>query len=223
MINMKNPDIIAIWKAYDKKLEKSLTLNQKNAEDITKMKVRSLLASMRPLKIFALSVGLLWVIFVDTLIINLFPFASPFFLVSAALQVLLTKGAMGIYLYQLVLIRQADISASVVDTQEKLARLKSSTLWVARLLFLQLPVWTTFYWTRSMFAPENMLWYSVSIVVTALFTYASCWLFLHIRHENRNQKWFRLIFEGNEWNPVIRSMELLNQIDDFRSESKFTT
>lgn len=220
---MENTELLSLWKAYDKKLEESLILNRKNAEDITKLKVRSFLASMKPLKIFTLLVGLFWVIFVDALIINLFPFASPFFLISAALQVLLTKLAMGIYLYQLILIQQVDISESIVVTQAKLARLKSSTLWVTRLLFLQLPAWTTFYWTQSMFAPENLGFYSLSIAVTALFTYASFWLFINIRQENRNKKWFRLLFEGNEWTPVIRSMELLSQIDDFRSEPKATT
>lgn len=220
---MENTELLSLWKAYDKKLEESLILNRKNAEDITKLKVRSFLASMKPLKIFTLLVGLLWVIFVDTLIINLFFIASPFFLVSAAIQVLLTKLAIGIYLYQLILIQQADFNDPVVVTQEKLARLKSSTLWVTRLLFLQLPVWTTFYWTQSMFAPENVVLYSVSIVITALFTYASLWLFINIRQDNSNKKWFRLLFEGKEWTPVIRSMELLSQIDDFRSESKTTT
>ncbi len=217
---MEDTEIINLWKSYDKKLEESLLFNRKNAEDITKMKVRSFLASMKPLKIFTILDGIIWVGFVDVLIINLFPIANPIFLISAGIQVLLTKLAIGIYLYQLILIHQVDISEPILTTQEKLSRLKSSTLWVARLLFLQIPVWTTFYWNESMLENGNIVLYILQIVVTLLFTFLAVWLFRNIKYENRDKKWFRLIFNGKEWSPVIKSMELLSQIDEYRIENK---
>ena len=147
---MEDIEIINLWKSYNKKLDESLVLNRKNTEEITKLKVRSFLASMKPVKVFTILLGLLWVGFVDILIFNLFHIASPFFLISAAIQVLLTKLAIGIYLYQLILIHQVVTDAPIIETQEKVARLKTSTLWITRLLFLQLPVWTSFYWNKSM-------------------------------------------------------------------------
>lgn len=212
---MEEQDIMQLWKSYSTKLEESLRLNRKNAEDITRMKVQSFLFSMRPVKIFAILVGLVWVFFADSLIINLFNIANPFFLAAAIIQVVLTKLAIGIYIYQLVLIQQADISEPVHATQHKLAQLKSSTLWVARLLFLQMPVWTFFYWNKGMLENGNMFLYIVQGIVTLSFTYAAVWLFLNIKYENRNKKWFRLIFDGKEWSPVIKSMELLNQLDEY--------
>jgi len=214
---MEDLDIINLWKSYNKKLDESLLLNRKNAEDITHMKVQSLLASMKPLKIFAMVVGIIWVGFVDVLIISLFHIANPFFLISAGVQSLLTALAIGVYLYQLILIHQADISEPILATQDKLARLKSSTLWVARLLFLQLPVWTTFYWNKSMLENGNMVLYIIQIIVTLLFTFLAVWLFRNIRYENRNKKWFKLIFSGKEWSPVIKSMELLNHVDEYKT------
>ena len=217
---MEHAEMINLWKSYDKKLEATLFLNKKNAEDILHLKVQSFLASMKPLKIFTILVGIVWVGFVDILIINLFSIANPFFLISAAIQVLLTKLAIGIYLYQLILIHQVDINRPVLTTQEKLSRLKSSTLWVTRLLFLQLPVWTTFYWNESMLENGNVFLYSLQFVITVLFTFLAVWLFRNIKYENRNQKWFRFIFSGKEWDPVIKSMELLNQVGEYRNESQ---
>ena len=213
---MEDIEIINLWKSYDKKLNENLLLNRKNAEDITKLKVRSFLASMKPLKIFTIVVGIIWVGFVDVLIIRLFHIANPFFLVSAGIQSLLTTVAIGIYLYQLILIYQVDISEPILATQDRLARLKSSTLWVARFLFLQLPVWTTFYWNKSMLENGNMVLYIIQIVVTLLFTFLAVWLFCNIKYENRNKKWFKLIFSGKEWSPVIKSMELLSQVDEYK-------
>jgi hypothetical protein len=217
---MQDTEIINLWKSFDKKLEENLLLNKKNAKEITNMKVHSFLASMKPLKIFTILVGMIWVGFVDILIVNLFPIASPFFLISAIIQVLLTKLAIIIYLYQLILIHQADISEQILATQEKLARLKSSTLWVSRLLFLQIPVWTTFYWNRSMLENGNVWLYILQVIVTASGTCLAIWLFFNIKYENRDKNWFRLIFHGKEWNPVIRSMELLRQINEYKQETK---
>ena len=217
---MEDTEIINLWKSYDKKLDESLVFNRKNAEDITKMKVRSFLASMKPLKIFTILLGIVWVGFVDILIIKLFPVANLFFLISAGIQVLLTKLAIGIYLYQLILIGQVDISEPILRTQEKLSRLKSSSLWVARLLFLQFPVWTTFYWNKSMLQNGNIVLYVLQMVVTLLFTFLAVWLFCNIKYENKDKKWFRLIFNGKEWNPVIKSMALLSEIDEYKNENK---
>jgi hypothetical protein len=213
---MENTDIINLWKSYDKKLEENLILNKKNAEDITKLKVQSLIASMKPLKIFTIVIGIIWVGIVDTLIINFFHEANPIFLISTGIQVLLTKLAIGIYLYQMVLIHQVDISNPILKTQEKLTRLKSTTLWITRLLFLQLPLWTTFYWNESMLENGNVWLYTLQILVTSVFSFIAIWLFFNIRYANRNKRWFQIIFSGKEWTPIVKSMELYSEIKEFK-------
>lgn len=215
---MEDAEIISLWKSYDIQLERNLTLNRKNAEDITKLKIQSSLVSMRSLKIFTILVGMFWVGFIDILIVNLFHFANPFFLISAGIQVLLTKLAIGIYVYQLVVIQQINIFEPVLATQQKIARLKSSTLLVARLLFLQLPVWTTFYWNESMVRNGNIFLDVLQLIVTASFTFIAVWLFVNIKFENRDKKWFKFIFNGSEWNPVIKALALTRELDSFKAE-----
>jgi len=217
---MEDIEIINLWKSYDKKLEENLLFNRKNSEDITRIKVQSFLASMKPMKIFIILVSIVWIGFVDILIINIFDVASPFLLVSAAIHVLLTKLAIAIYLYQLILIYQVDINEPILATQEKLVRLRSSTLWVSRLLFLQLPVWTTFWWNEVMFQEWNVFQWLITGSITLAFVFAAIWLFFNIKFENRDKKWFRLLFTGIEWNPVIKSMELLSQINEYKTENK---
>lgn len=220
---MNNTEIINLWKSYDKKLEESLTLNKTITQEVTKLKTKSLLSSMKPIKIFTILVGLLWVGLGSVIITNLFIYAyakvSLFFLFSAGIQLMLTAIALVIYIYQLIVIHLVDISEPIVETQKKLACLKSSTLWVARILFLQLPVWTTFYLSESIFESGNVVYIIVNGIVTLLFTYFSVWLFLNIKYENREKKWFKMIFEGKEWTPVIKSMELYKEIEDFKREN----
>lgn len=218
---MEDSKLINLWNSYDEKFNDSYLLIQKNLQDISQMKVKSFLSSMKPVKFFTVLVGIIWVSIVGTFVTNLFIFAyskvSLFFLYSAAIQVLLTAIAIIAYLYQLILIYQVDITEPVIKTQETLVRLKTSTLWVTRILFLQLPVWTTFYLSQSMFIDGNILFLIVQVIVTISFSYFALWLFLNIRYENRNKKWFKLIFNGQEWTPLLKSMELLGQINDYKS------
>jgi len=199
-------------------------LNRKNAEEIIKMKAQSLLSSMKPIKTFTIMIGVLWVslgtVVLGNIYFDAFSEANKLFLFSATIQVGLTAIALFLYLYQLITIHQVDITEPILKTQEKLASLKASTLWVARILFLQLPVWTTFYWNGSMLENGNWFLWIFQGIVTLLFTYAAIWLFLNIKHENKDKKWFRLIFKGKEWTPLMESMELLNKIKAFKTEEK---
>lgn len=215
---MDDTALISLWQSYDQKLEQSLRLNRQQAEDISKLKVQSLLGSMKPVKLFAIIIGILWVIFLDALIINAYPYASPFFLVSAIIQVLISKIAIGIYLYQLILLGLTDLSEPVIATQEKLARLRSSTLLVTRILILQLPVWTTFYLNTAMFKNGNPWLLTLQLFVTVIFCCLAIWLFININYANRNKKWFRFIFSGREWEPMLHSMDLLSQVEEGKLE-----
>lgn len=211
-----------LWRASNEKLEELIVLNKQHTEDIPKMKVQHFLASMKPIKIFTIITGILWVGFGAVILTNLFISAfdkiSLFLFFSAAIQVVLTAIALLVYIYQLILIYRVDISLPVLETQEQLARLKSSTLWVTRILFLQLPVWTTFYLGEYHFTKGNTFFLIIQTIVTLSFTWLAIWLFFNIRYENRHKKWFRSLFSGKEWDPLLKSMELLNQVDGYKEE-----
>lgn len=200
---MENTEIINIWKSHGRRLEQNLMLNKTIAEEIIRMKVKSALSSMTLVKLLAVMMGIAWVISLDFVIVNLVINAldqvSPFFLVSACIQVLITKVAIGIYIHQLILIHKTDISESITQTQERLATLKSSTLLVTRILFLQFPLWTTFYLHSGMLETGNAILFILQAVVTISFSYLAIWLFKNIKYENKDKKWFRLLFGGAEW------------------------
>ena len=221
---MNENELKLLWQSSNEKLERSLQINKKNTDEITKLKVQNVLGSMKPIKIFTLFVGIIWVLFGGIIVTNLFVYAydkvSLFFLYSAAVQLLLTAVAIGIYLYQLIMISNVNISDSVITTQKKLSYLKGSTLWSAKILFLQLPFWTTFYLSKEMIVSGNIAYILVNGFFTLLFVYLAIWLFFNIKYENRNKKWFQWIFRGKEWQPILQSIELLNQIDNYQQQDE---
>ena len=216
-----------LWQTTNDKLEQNFVLNKKNTNDIARVKVHSILSSIKPIKFFTLFVGILWVgiggIALSSIYLNSFSKANKFFLFSASIQVGLTAMALFVYLFQLITIYQVDIADPILRTQEKLSNLKMSTLWVTRILFLQLPVWTTFWWNETMLTDWGILQWVVTLFFTISFTAIAIFLFINIKYENRNKKWFQLIFNGKEWTPLIKSMELLEQLDDYKSDTNAST
>ena len=217
---MNELELKELWKTANEKLEESITINRKNTEDITRLKVHNFLSSMKPLKIFTLLVGFLWVGFGTIILSHIYLYAfseaNKFFLFSATIQVVLTAIALWIYLYQLIKIYEVNSYDPILETQEKLVQLRIITLWSARILFLQLPIWTTFWWNESMLTNWNIFQWIMTTAITLSFLYVSIWLFINIKYENRNTKWFQLIFNGKEWTPLMKSMEMLEQVKEYK-------
>ena len=220
---MNELELKKLWQTTNDKLEENFVINKKNKDDITRIKVYSILGSMKPIKIFTLLVGIIWVgmgvITLSSIYLNSFSEANKFFLFSASIQVGLTAMALFIYLYQLITIYQVDITNPIIRTQEKLASLKMSTLCVTRILLLQLPVWTTFWWNETMLTDWGILQWLLPLFFTISFTFVAIWLFFNINYKNRNKKWFQFIFNGKEWKPLMKSMELLEQVEDYKGQN----
>lgn len=217
---MEDAQLIKLWNSYDKKLNDTYQLIQNNVQDISRIKAKSIISSMKPIKIFGVLAGIIWVgvvgFFLARLFVSAYYSVSPFFLYSAALQVILTAIAVITYLYQLILIYNVDISDQVIKTQETLVRLKISTLWITRILCLQLPLWTTFYLSKSMFVANNLGLIVIQTIVTMIFTCLAIWLFVNIKYENRHKRWFKILFNGKEWLPILNSMHILEQINSYK-------
>ncbi len=218
---MNELELKKLWQGTNEKLERSMAINKKNTDEITRMKVHSMVGSMKPIKIFTLLMGMLWVgigvIALSSIYFHSYMEANKFFLFSASVQVGLTAMSLFVYLYQLILIYKVDISDSIIKTQEKLASLKISSLWVTRILFLQLPVWTTFWWNETMLEDWSIFQWAIILLFTISFTFIALWLFFNIKYENRNKQWFQFIFNGKEWTPLMKSMELLGQVENYKN------
>lgn len=221
---MNDTDLKYLWQTGNEQI----TINQKSdktsLDNLTKRNVSHFLSSMKPIKIFTLLVGLLWVFGIGyvliKLTINAYDQVSIYFLYSAYFQVMLTAVAAILYIIQLSTLYSIDFNKPVVILQKTLIKLKASTLNVTRILILQLPFWTTFYWNESMFKNGTLPLFILQGAVTISFTYLSLWLFFHLKFENADKWWFKLLLQGKEWEPLITSINILNEIEEGVSSDK---
>ncbi len=214
-----------IWKAYDQKLEEarvlnlqSWALNFKSFEAIQTQKAKSKLNSLGRFKTWAIVAGMLWVAFLAFLIYHSFTFSKIFFVLSAGIIALTTLIAVIVYIQHVIWIRQIDNSESVVEVQKKAAKLQTSTLQIVRILFLQMPFYTTFWFTPQMVMSGDVKFWFISFPIVLLFSFFSIWLYRNINFRNVNKKWFKILFNSPEWTSVAKAIQFVKEIEDYKND-----
>ena len=215
---MNDTDLKYLWQTGNNQIAINQKSDKSSLDKLTKRNVSHFLSSMKPIKIFTLLAGLLWVLGIGCVLIKLTIIAydqvSPYFLYSAFIQVMLTAMAVILYIIQLSTLYSIDFNKPVVILQKTLINLKASTLNVTKILILQLPFWTTFYWNESMFKNGTLPLFILQGAVTISFTCLAIWLFFHLKYENADKWWFKLLLQGKEWEPLITSIGILNDMEE---------
>lgn len=221
---MNDTDLKYLWQTGNNQIAISQKSDKTSLDKLTKRNVSHFLSSMKPIKIFTLLAGLLWVLGIGyvliKLTINAYDQVSLYFLYSAYFQVMLTAMAVILYIIQLSTLYSIDFNKPVVILQKTLINLKASTLNVTKILILQLPFWTTFYWNESMFKNGTLPLFILQGAVTISFTYLSLWLFFNLKYENADKWWFKLLLQGKEWEPLITSIGILNDMEEGGASDK---
>jgi hypothetical protein len=215
---MNDTDLKYLWQTGNEQIALSQKSDKTSLDKLTKRNVSHFLSSMKPIKIFTLLAGLLWVLGMGyvllKLTINAYDQVSLYFLYSAYFQVMLTAMAVILYIIQLSTLYSIDFNKPVVILQKTLINLKASTLNVTKILILQLPFWTTFYWNESMFKNGTLPLFILQGAVTISFTCLAIWLFFNLKYENADKWWFKLLLQGKEWEPKITSIGILNDMEE---------
>ncbi|GGA84270.1 hypothetical protein [Puia dinghuensis] len=221
---MEDLDIKQLWKEYDRKLEESRVLNMQSwalnlqtFEYFQHHRVKSRLRPMAGFKGRAVFAGIVWALFLGALAASN-QGKNLYFTVSIVMILSFTVLAIVVYLKQMALIRQIDYSENIVDTQQKLTGLQASTIRVTRILFLQTPFYSTWFWSNQMIAGNSLDFWLIAVPITLLLTLLSVWLYRNISLRNADKKWLRLLFNSVEWTPIIKAMDYLKEIEAFRDQ-----
>ncbi len=215
---MEDIELKNMWKANDAKLERLLVLNLKMVEDMQKQKAKSKLKPLMVFRIVAAALGIIWVLFLAFLVLFSLTISKIFFVVSVTMIMFFSIIAVISYIKQAILIKQINNSESIIEAQEKLAVLQSSTIKIMRLVWLQLPFYTTFFLSPAMFATSNIFLWMLPIVITGIFIFFAVWLYRNINYQNRNKRWFRILFSGEGWASILKAIEFLDEIEEFKKE-----
>ncbi len=212
-ITLKN-----LWKAQDEKLDRTMKLNLFIMESMQKQKAQSKLNDLARLKLVAVILGILWVLFLGLLIYGN-QLRNMYFTISVGMIMLITIAAIIAYIRHIVLIKELDYSQSITDTQKKLARLQASTF-NNRFILLQTPFYTTWFWSTKMIQASVIKFCLISIPITLLFTLLTIWLYRNLTPLKMHKKWVSYLVKNDpEHMPVIQAQKFLEEIEEFKKAS----
>jgi len=220
---MDDNELKNIWKMYDQKLEEARVLNLQSwalnircFEALQQQKMKSKLTRLALFKIVMLVLGLPWTFFLGFLFVNSLAWPKIFFAFSTGTLFFIYLFVIFEYIRHLVLINQISNSESIVRTQSKLAELQGATLRIGRILFLQTPLYSMFFYTPAWAASGDPGFWLVAVPITLLFTAGSIWLYRNISYKNAGKKWFRLLFNSPDWNYIVQSIGFIKEIEAFK-------
>jgi hypothetical protein len=222
---MEDIELKNIWHSYDKKIEEarllnlqSWALNLRCFESIQTRKAQSKLSSLAWFKLAAVVLGILWVLFLGVLLLATH-FANLYFSVSIAMIMLFSIFAVAVYIKHIVLIKQVDHSESITHTQQKLAALELSTIQSTRIVWLQLPFYSTWFWSNHWIAAIGVQFWLIVLPVTLLFCIAAIFLYKNISVNNMHKKWVKtFMMMGPEYKSIIKAGEFITAIEEFKKD-----
>lgn len=211
-------ELKAAWQAYDVKLQQSLQLNLKIVEELGIQKVTSSFGKVIRLKVFAIVLGIIWNIFLGTLIYH--AHLNPFFVVSLVAIMVFTGIAIAGYIYQLSIISTINFRDPILETQRKLAQLQASFVRISRVLFFQAPFYATFFVSMDLLRNGGPLFWIIELVVLALLLFAAFWLYRNISVKNINKPFVKTVIENEGGKAITKAVEFIREIEAYKEELK---
>jgi hypothetical protein len=213
---MEDQELKNIWKAYDQKLEKLITVNLKYIEAMQAQKARSKINSILISHIIGIVLGTAWVFCLGFLAYH--NLDNLYFSISLGMIMIFTGIAVIAYIEHVMIIHQINISENITETQQKLAMVQTSLNKTGRLLILQLPFYCTFFLSENIVAHGDITFWIIQITVTISFTFLTVWLYRNLTPENMHKKWVRVIVDSFGMKSLRKAMEFLNEIEEFKKD-----
>jgi len=213
---MEDITLKELWKAQDIKLEKSLQLNLHLLNTLQKDKAKSKLNKLANFKLFAVALGIIWCAFLGLLIYGNY-FKNMYFEISLVIILLFNIYACISNIKQIIFIKKLDYSDTIIGTQKKLAALQVSTINITRILLLQLPFYSTWFYTHQLVMHDTRF-QLIAFSCTLVLVLVAIWLYRNVSFKNMHKKWLRVFMNmGPEYKSITEARDFLSEIEAFQA------
>ena len=213
---MNENELANIWKSYDQKLEQVLVLNKQLTMDLTKEKLNRTIVKLRRPKRNILFLGIPFTILLCFVTYVGFMSGGIFVTLGFGSISLIMITVIVLYFYHLYLINGIDNDENVHDVQRKLSKLKLSSYNVTRISILQLPFWSICWMSWDALQDSILLYGGVNLIVFLGLGYLAFRIYRSFDIHNLDSKVNKFFFSGSEWDPIIKSSQILDQLKEFK-------
>ena len=212
---MENIELQSIWKAYDQKMERMLAINQDLAINLTRQKLKKQMRRLYLPKWTAIVIGvpytlLLMAVTTIAVIAEGYLVAIGFGAIALIMATMLVS-----YGYQLYLISQVRNNEDVLSTQEQLSKLRISSFKSLKLAVFQLPFWSVCWISIDGLKESPLVYGGINLLIFSVFTFLAYWLYQKMSYKHEKSKVRDFFLSGREWEPIVKSAEILEQIKEY--------
>lgn len=220
---MEETNFVLLWKEHYEKIDQSLMINKRLLKEIINQKARSALRSLTRLKVIGIVADIIWLLLLGSVLFYAFSHYTPaanYFIISMLAIFIINIKALYDYIKHLVVVNNINYDGNVLDIQQKLIKLQLSVLQHTRIMFLQLPFWSTFYLSSKWF-PQSVGWGFIifQVLFTIAFIFIAWWLYKNIRPENLHKKWVRALIGGGGGKQIANALQFYNEISEFEKNN----
>lgn len=215
---MEDAQILQLWKSLESRLDRSISLNKHSFEELQRLKASSVLRPLKGTRWFGIIFGLIWLGLLAFLVLHSLTLSKIFFVVSVGIHFIVSAIAIGVYIRHLVLIDQFDNSRTIVEAQQKLVMLSTSNLKILGLLWLQLPVFSTFFMSLQWMRNDPWSFWGIEVPIVLLEAIIGIWLYRNLNYKNHSKRWFKWMVGRGELARINRASGFLKEIEEFKDE-----
>lgn len=212
---MNEKEMVTLWKSYDQKLERILSLNNEMIIHMTKAKLNDTINTMRRPKQIMLFIGIPYTLLLYFLSFIGYQAGGFFVSIGFGMIGLIMTGVIIGYIYHLHLINQIKRSQDIIAVQTKIAQLKISSFNIARLVVLQLPFWSICWMSLDALKASPLIYGGINAIVFIGLSYIAFWLYKEMSITG-DSKVSRIFFSGMEWDPILKASKILDQIKEYQ-------
>lgn len=212
---MENIELQNIWKSYDEKIDSVLVLNREIALRQSKQRLNKQISRLYRPKWAAVFIGIPYAFFLIVITIIAVITKAYFVAIGFGGISLITVIQLLTYFYQLNLIRTVGYNEEILSTQEQLSKLRISSFKSLNLIVFQLPFWSICWISWDALKESPFIYGGINVLIFAVLCFIAYWLYQKISYKNKTSTIRDFFLSGNEWNPILKSEKILEQIKEF--------
>jgi hypothetical protein len=186
-------------------------------KDITKEKLNRTIGSMRRPKLTALLIGIPYTILIYFIAFIGYQAGGTFVFIGFGFIAILMNSIIVGYLYHLYLISKIEGTEEIISVQKQIAELRISSYHLTRIALFQLPFWSICWMSLTALKSSPFIYGGINLLVFLSLSYLAYWLFKNLDIQKKDSKIYKFFFSGREWDPIIKSSLLLEQMKEFEN------
>ncbi len=228
---MELDELKTMWQSNDKKLEKSLKLNEQNIESIQTQKVASKLSPLYRQRLIECTFhSIAIVLLIGFLFMNISEF--PYAISAIALLAFYVTTFINA-LKQIMLIKNIDFNKDLATMQSSLVMLQTHIINYAKLIILFIPTFLAYPTVITkvikdfdikaladfdIIAKSNGSWWTLELVALIILVPLGTWFYKEVNYKNMDKKWVKNFIQRSSGTRVAKALEFLKELQSLKRD-----